>query len=61
MNDYVTKPRKLFSLESVTVHWLMIPSAVRRGDLLAAIARVLTLKAGGTIATTTDMPPIFAR
>jgi len=34
---------------------------VRRGDLLAAIARVLTIKAGGTIPINSEMPPIFSR
>lgn len=38
-----------------------VTKPLRRGDLLASIAKVLTAKNGGATITTLDMPPLFSR
>ena len=38
-----------------------VAKPLRRGDLLASIAKVLSPKTGGATITTLDMPPLFAR
>jgi len=38
-----------------------VAKPLRRGDLLASIAKVLSPKTGGATITSLDMPPLFSR